>query len=90
MQRGIWLAAAKALMWVKDVLRFCYLNIPCLRINSTLIFMSSSNDEVTYFEDRLPVLGKGEKIARRQGPEEMCLALEHQHPSKTTLKNGLF
>ena len=39
---------------------------------------------------RLPVLGKGEKIARRQGPEEMCLALEHQHPSKTTLKNGLF
>ena len=39
---------------------------------------------------RLPVLGKGEKIARRQGPEEMCLTLEHQHPSKTTLKNGLF
>ena len=33
-------------MWVKDVLRFCYLNIPCLRINSTLIFMSSSNDEL--------------------------------------------
>ena len=32
-------------MWVKNVtvfLRFCYLNIPCLRINTTLIFMSSS------------------------------------------------
>ena len=25
--------------------RFCYLNIPCLRINIALIFMSSSSDE---------------------------------------------
>ena len=67
MQRGIWLAAGKALTWVKDVLRFCYLNIPSLRINSTLIFMSSSNDEVTYFEEnsktdgiaQAPCFGKG-------------------------------
>ena len=31
-------------MWVKNITdfgRFCYLNIPCLRINITLIFMSS-------------------------------------------------
>ena len=39
-----------SLMWVKKVmllvfLRFCYLNIPCLRINITLVFMSSSSDE---------------------------------------------
>ena len=32
-------------MWVKNITdfwRFCYLNIPCLRINITLIFMRSS------------------------------------------------
>ena len=32
---------------VTDFLRFCYLNIPYLRINITLIFMSSSSDELT-------------------------------------------
>ena len=34
------LAGGKALMWVKNITdfgRFCYLNIPCLRINITLI-----------------------------------------------------
>ena len=49
--RGIKLASAKSLMWVKnftDFLRFCYLNIPCLRINITLIFTSSSSDESTH------------------------------------------
>ena len=30
---------------ITDVERFCYLDIPCLRINITLIFMSSSNEE---------------------------------------------
>ena len=25
-----------------------------------------------------------------QGPEEMCLSLEHQNPSKTSEKKGLF
>ena len=38
------LAAGKALKWVKnitDFCRFCYLNIPRLRINIALIFMSS-------------------------------------------------
>ena len=73
--RGIWLAAGKALMWVKDVLRFCYLNIPCLRINSTLIFMSSSNDEVAYFEEnsktdgiaQAPCFGKGWKNREETG-----------------------
>ena len=38
----------KSLMWVKNItkfLRFCYLNIPCLRIIITLIFMNSSSDE---------------------------------------------
>ena len=37
--------------WVKNVsgfLSFCYLNIPCLRIIITLIFMSSSSDEFTH------------------------------------------
>ena len=41
-------------MWVKNVtdsLRFCYLNIPCLRINTTLIFMSSSSDQFTHKTD---------------------------------------
>ena len=40
-----------ALMWVKNVtdfLRFCYLNSLCLRINITLIFMSSSSDEFSH------------------------------------------
>ena len=32
---------------VTDFLRFCYLNIPYLRINITLIFMSSSSDTLT-------------------------------------------
>ena len=32
---------------VTDFLRFCYLNNPYLRINITLIFMSSSSDELT-------------------------------------------
>ena len=62
-------------MWVKDVLRFCYLNIPWLRINSTLIFMSSSNDEVTYFEEnsktdaiaQAPCFGKGWKNCEETG-----------------------
>ena len=38
----------KSLMWVKNItkfLRFCYLNIPCLRIIITVIFMNSSSDE---------------------------------------------
>ena len=33
-------------MWVKNITdfqRFCYLNIPCIRINITLIFTSSSS-----------------------------------------------
>ena len=30
-----------------DFWTFCYLNIPCLRINITLIFMSSSSNEFT-------------------------------------------
>ena len=40
----------KALMWVKNITdfgRFCYLNIPCLRMNITFIFMSSSSEEFT-------------------------------------------
>ena len=31
-----------------DFWRFCYLNIPCLRINIALIFMSSSSEEFTH------------------------------------------
>ena len=37
-------------MWVKNITdfwRFCYLNIPCLRMNITLIFMSYSSEEFT-------------------------------------------
>ena len=38
-------------MWVKNIMdfwRFCYLNIPCLRINIGLIFMSFSSEEFTH------------------------------------------
>ena len=31
-----------------DFWRFCYLNIPCLRINIALIFVSSSSEEFTH------------------------------------------
>ena len=51
--RDILLAAGKALVWVKNVtdfLTFCYLNIGCLRINITLIFMSSSSDEFMHLK----------------------------------------
>ena len=37
-------------MWVKNIVdfeKFCFLNIPCLRIIITLIFMSSSSEELT-------------------------------------------
>ena len=43
--------ARRAVMWVKNITdfgRFCYLNIPCLRINITLIFMRSLSDEFTH------------------------------------------
>ena len=52
------LAAEKAVMWVKDVtnfLRFSYPNIPCLRINITLIFMSFSSDEFTHLKTDVSV-----------------------------------
>ena len=48
---GIKLTARKALMWVKNITdfgRFRYPNIPCLRINITLIFMSSSSEQLTH------------------------------------------
>ena len=38
-------------MWVKNITdfwRFCYLNIPCLRMNIALIFLSSSSEEFTH------------------------------------------
>ena len=31
--------------------RFCYLNIPCLRINITLPFMSSSSNKFTHLKE---------------------------------------
>ena len=49
--RGIQLVAGKAIMWVKNVTDFlsiCYLNILCLSIDITLIFMSSSREEFTH------------------------------------------
>ena len=49
--RDIKLAAGKALMLVKNITdfgRFCNLNIPCVRINITVIFMSSSSEEFTH------------------------------------------
>ena len=33
---------------ITDFWRFCYLKIPCLRINIPLIFMSSSSEEFTH------------------------------------------
>ena len=38
-------------MWVKNIAvfwRLCYLNVPCLGINITLIVMSSSSEEFTH------------------------------------------
>ena len=94
-QRGIWLAAGKALMWVKDVLRFCYLNIPCLRINSTLIFMSSSNDEVTYFEEnsktdgiaQAPCFGKGWKNCEETGSRGDVFGVRTSTPVENHFKS---
>ena len=43
--RLFFLGAEKALIWVKNITdfwRFCYLNIPYLRMSITLVFMSSS------------------------------------------------
>ena len=39
-------------IWVENITdfwRFCYLNIPCLRINITSIFFSSSSDKFAHF-----------------------------------------
>ena len=30
------------------------------------------------------------QVSQAQGPEEMCLSLEHQNPSKTSEKMGYF
>ena len=41
-------------MWVKNITdfwRFYYLNVPCLRINITLIFMSPSSEEFTHKQE---------------------------------------
>ena len=38
-------------MWVKNIIdfeRFFYLDIPCLKINLTVIFMSSSSNELMH------------------------------------------
>ena len=36
---------------VTNFLRFCYLNIPCLRMNITFIFMNSSSDVFTILKE---------------------------------------
>ena len=44
-------AARKVPMRVKNITdfwRFCHLNIPCLKINITLIFISYSSEEFTH------------------------------------------
>ena len=70
-------AAKKALIWVKNVtdfLRFCYLNIPCLRINITLIFLSSSSDIFTLLlENSKPDVSVGFR------PPHLCDSKGHQH-----------
>ena len=41
-------------MWVKNITyfgRFCYLNIPCLKINITLIFTSSLREEFEHSKE---------------------------------------
>ena len=64
-------------MWVKkvtDFLRFCYLNIPCLKINITLIFMYSSSDEFMH------VTAKSQKQTfLLVSGGHLCLSKGHQH-----------
>ena len=64
-------------MWVKNVtdfLTFCYFNILCLRINITLIFMSSSSDEFMH-------LKKNSQTDVSVGFQRPCLSplKGHQH-----------
>ena len=70
-------AAGKALIWVKNVtdfLRFCYLNILCLRMNITLSFLSSSGDIFTLLlKNSTPDVSVGFR------PPHLCHSKEHQH-----------
>ena len=74
--RGLW-RLGKLLMWVEKVSnfqRFWYLNIPCLRINVTFTFMSSSSAELTHLQ-------KHSKTAVSVGFRRpyLCPSKRHQH-----------
>ena len=57
-------------MWVKNITDFggfCYLNIPCLRINITLICMSSPSERCMTFADcRLQTADRRPQTADRR------------------------
>ena len=64
-------------MCVKNVtnfLRVCYLNIPCLSINITLIFMNSSSDEFTHKKEN----SKTDVSVGFRRPY-LCPSMGHQH-----------
>ena len=74
--RGLW-RLGKLFMWVEKISnfqRFWYLNIPCLRINVTFTFMSSSSDELTHLQ-------KHSKTAVSVGflRPYLCPSKRHQH-----------
>ena len=59
---------------ISNFQRFWYLNIPCLRINVTFTFMSSSSDELTHLQ-------KHSKTAVSVGflRPYLCPSKRHQH-----------
>ena len=59
-------------MWVKNITDFggfCYLNIPCLRINITLICMSSSSERCMTFADCRPQTADRRPQTADRGPQ---------------------
>ena len=50
-------------------------------------FLNSYDDSTRKF---ILILERSQVQIRSQGPEEMCLSLEHHNPSKTSEKMGYF
>ena len=67
-------------LWVKNVadfVRFFYLNIPCLGMNVTLIYMSSSNDKFAHLQENLKT---DVSVGFRQ--PYLCPSKGHRHGMK--------
>ena len=52
--------------------------------------VTSHNYGASKHGPNLITLFTGNRQVETQGPEEICLSLEHQNPSKTSETNGLF